>query len=106
MTTNSEGKMQKKIGKINFTPQFGGLLFGHLAGLNPHEVGVRAQALGDACTEAVGLDEHGDQLLEVVDTGALGEVAQGFHAAFTGLQFEVDEAELFADLRMGMFQLL
>jgi len=55
----------------------------YLARLNAHEIGVRAQALCDAGTEAVGLDQHRDQLLQIVDTRALSQVAQGFHAALT-----------------------
>ena len=69
-----------------------------------HEVGVGAQALGDAGSEPVGLNQHRDQLFEIVHPGTLGQVPQSFHAAFAGLQLQIHKPEFFADFRMGVLQ--
>jgi hypothetical protein len=46
---------------------------------------VGAQALRDAGSEAVGLNQHGDQFFEIVDPGAFGQVAKRFDAPLAGL---------------------
>src|ERR1700722_7072278 len=91
-------KDTKEDREDQFHTKLGGFLLRHLARLDAHEVGVRAQALRDAGTETVGLNQHRDQLLQIVDPGTLGQVAQRLDAALTGLQLEIHQTELFADL--------
>ena len=91
VTTNSDGRMQKKIGKISFTPSLAAFSSATWRALNAHEVGVGAQALRHAGAEAVGLNQHRHQLLQIVHAGAFGQIAQGFDAAFAGLQLQVHE---------------
>ncbi len=63
-----------------------------------------AQADGDARTEAVGLNEDGHQLLEIVDSGALRQIAQRFHAPLAGLELQTHHAKFFTDFRVRVFQ--
>ena len=106
VTTKSVGRYAEEDREDQFDAELGCLFLGDLASLNPHVIGVTAQAGGDAGAEPVRLDQHRHQLLEVLDRGAVGQIAQRFDAALAGLQLQVDEGELLADLRMRLFKLL
>src|SRR5581483_2700707 len=95
----------EKDRKYELDAQLGGLLFGHLTGLHAHIVGVTAQAGRDSGAEPVSLNQHGDKFLDVFRTAPVGEVAQRLGAALARFQLEVDQRELFTNLRMGVFQL-
>ena len=74
----------------------GGLFFGALASFGAEGVGVDAQGLGDAGSEAIGLDESSDQRANIFISGAGGEVAECFDAGFSGAGFEIEEMEFVA----------
>ena len=92
-------------GRDHLDGGFGGLLFGALAAGGAQGIGVNAQGLGDAGAEAVGLDERADQGANVIDAGAVDEIAQGFGAGLAGAHFEVDEMEFVAEIGMGVMQI-
>src|SRR5205823_13630173 len=56
-------------------------LLGALAAARAHRVGMRPQRRGDAGSELVGLDQHGDQRVDVLDAGALGQVRSEEHTS-------------------------
>jgi hypothetical protein len=62
--------------------------------------------LGDAGTEAVGLNQHANQGANVVDASAFGQITHGFGAGLAGAHFEVDEAELLAEFGVGVVEIL
>jgi hypothetical protein len=61
---------------------------------------MHAQGLGDAGSEAVGLNQGGDQGADVIDAGALGEIAERLDARFAGAGFEIEEMEFAAQFGM------
>jgi hypothetical protein len=69
---DQRGHYEEDEGDDHFYGGFGGLLFGALAALGAQGIGVDAQGLGDAGSEAVGLDEGSDEGADVVDSGAVG----------------------------------
>ena len=67
---------------------------------------MNAQSLGDAGTEAVGLDESADQGANVIDAGAVDHVAQSFGPGLAGAHLEVDQVKFIAEVGMGVVQIL
>ena len=67
---------------------------------------MNAESLRDAGAEAVGLDESADQGADVIDAGAIDEIAQGFGAGFAGAHFEVDQMEFVAEIGMSVVKIL
>ena len=78
---------------------------GALAALGPQRLRVDPQRLRDAGAELVGLDQHRDERAEVVDAGAVGEIAQRLGARLAGAQLEVDQPQLVGELGIGERQL-
>src|ERR1035437_4777626 len=87
-------------GNDHFDGSLGGLFFGALAAFGAQGIGMDAQGLGHAGAEAIGLNQSADQGANVVDSGALGQIAEGLDARFTGASFEVEEMELGAQFRV------
>ena len=90
----------------HFDGSLGGLLFGALAAGGAQGIGMNAESLRDAGAEAVGLDEGADQGADVIDTGAVDEIAESFGARLAGAHFEVDEMEFVAEIGMGVMEIL
>src|SRR3977135_2763955 len=67
-------------GRDHLNRSFRSLFFGALAAFGAERVGVHAERLGDAGTEAVGLDESGDQGANIVNTVADHTIAEGLGA--------------------------
>ena len=65
---------------------------------------MHAQSLRNAGAEAIGLDQSGDQGANIIDAGAIDEIAQGFGARFAGAHFEVDQVEFVAEVGMSVMQ--
>ena len=66
---------------------------------------MNAESLSDAGAEAVGLDESADQRTDVIDSGAIDKVAQGFGAGLAGAHFEINQMEFVAEIRMGVVEI-
>ncbi len=59
-------------GNDHFDGGLGGLFFGALAALSTQRIGMNAQGLGHAGSEAVGLDKGCHQRAKVINPGAFG----------------------------------
>ncbi len=90
----------------HFDGGLGGLLFGALAAGGAQGIGMNTESLRDAGAEAVGLDESADEGADVIDTGAVDKIAQGFGAGFAGAHFKVDEMEFVAEIGMSVVKIL
>ena len=101
VTTQIAGKMQSTSGNTILTPVFAAASSARCRRLVRSVSEYDAQRLRDAGAELVGLDQHRHERAQVVDAGAVGEVAQRFGARLAGAQFEVDEAQLVGELRIG-----
>jgi hypothetical protein len=97
---------KKHEGGNHFDRSFGGLLFGALPALSAEGIGVYAQSLSDAGAETIGLDECTHKRANVIDTGALDEVAEGLGARLAGAHLEVDEMKFIAEIGVGVVQIL
>jgi hypothetical protein len=80
----------------HFDGSFGGLFFGALAALGTQGIGMHAQGLGNAGSEAVGLNKGSDERANVIDPSALSQIAERLDARFSGASFEVEEMEFTA----------
>src|SRR2546427_7303838 len=67
---------------------------------------MRAERLGDARPELVGLDEHGGQRVDVLDAGAAGEAPQGVPAGQSRPDLLVRQKKLIAQGRARDLDLL
>jgi hypothetical protein len=83
-----------------------GGFFGALPALRPQRLGVDAQRLSNARSELVGLNQHRDERVQVVDAGPLGEIAQRIRAGLAGAKLEVHEPQLVRQIGIGERQLL
>ena len=90
----------------HFYGGLGGLFFGALAAFGAQGIGVDAQGLSDAGSEAIGLNQGADQGADVVDAGALGEIAQSFDARLAGAGFEIEEMEFGAQFGMRVAEVV
>ena len=107
MVTKRNGtRIKMTSGRDHFDGGLGGLLFGALAAGGAQGIGMNTESLGDAGAEAVGLDERADEGANVIDSGAVDEIAQGFGAGFAGAHFEVDEMEFVAEIGVGVVEIL
>jgi hypothetical protein len=88
--TNSHNEQRWKNTKENrkykLHAELRGLLFRNLPGLDTHEVRMPAEALRYARPEPVGLNQHRDKLLQVIDIRSFRQITQSFHAAFARFQ--------------------
>ena len=82
------------------------LFFGALPAFRAEGVGMHAESLGDAGAEAVGLNQCTNQGADVVNTGALDQIAERFGAGFAGAHLEIDEMEFVAEIGMSVMQIL
>src|SRR5580658_9525013 len=103
---NQGGHHEQDQGNDHFYGRLGGLFFGALAALRAQGIGMHAQGLRHAGSEAVSLNQGCDQGADVVDAGALGQSAQRFHARFSGARFQIEEMEFTAQFRVRGAQIL
>ena len=66
---------------------------------------MNPKSLRDASAEAISLHQGGDERLDVVDPGAVVEIAKSFGAGFSGAKFEVHEIELVGEIGMSVAQI-
>src|SRR5882762_7072631 len=92
-------------GRNHFNRRFRSLLFGALAALGAERIGVHAERLGNAGTEAVGLDESGDQGANIVNAGADHQIAEGLGARLSGTHLKIDQMKLVAKIGVGIMQI-
>ena len=67
---------------------------------------MHPKSLGDAGTEAVGLNQCTNEGADVVNTGSIHQVAQGFGPWLSGAHFQIDQMEFVAEIGMGVMQVL
>src|SRR5579884_3140928 len=99
------GKHEQHEHGDHFDGRFCGLFFGALAALGAQRIGVNAERLGNAGTEAVGLHQHRNQGPNVVNARAVGQVAQSFGAGLSGSHLQVHQAEFFAEFFVRVLQI-
>ena len=105
VTTQIAGKMQKTSGNTILTPVFAAASSARWRRLVRSVSEYDAQRLRHAGAELVGLDQHRDERAEVVDAGAVGEIAQRLGARLAGAQLEVDQPQLVGQLGIRERQL-
>jgi len=103
---NQRGHDKEDEGDNHFDGRLGGLFFGALAAFGAQGIGMDAQGLGDAGSEAIGLNQGCDERANVVDASALGQIAERLDARFSGASFEVKEMEFTAQFRVGVAEIL
>src|SRR6185437_12480568 len=79
----------------------GGLFFDLLAAFGSECVGMDAQGSGDAGSEFFGLYEHGDEIADAIDVGAVSKTFPGLCARFPGGLFEDDDAQFVAEVGLS-----
>jgi hypothetical protein len=99
---NQGGHYEQDEGDNHFDGRFSGLFFGALAALGAQGIGMHAQGLGNAGSEAVGLNQGCYQRANVIYSGALGQIAERLDARFSGASFEVEEMEFSAQFGVGV----
>ena len=67
---------------------------------------MHAEGLSDAGAEAICLNQCTNQRADVVNSGAIDQVAEGFRAGLAGAHLEIDEMKLIAEVGMGVVQIL
>src|SRR6267143_2908681 len=67
---------------------------------------MHAQGLGNAGSEAVGLNQGCYQGANVIDASAVGQIAERLDSRFAGARFEVEEMEFSAQFRVGVAEVL
>src|SRR3984893_16682436 len=103
---NQGGHYKQDEWDDHFDGRFGGLFFGALAALGAQGIGMHAQGLGNAGSEAVGLNQGCYQRANVIDASAFGQIAERLDARFSGASFEVEEMEFSAQVRVGVAEVL
>src|SRR5579884_1781461 len=73
---------------------------GSLSALHAHIVGMDAQRLRYARTKSIGLDEHGNQGLNIINAGSGGQFPHGFDSRPTDSDLSIDEVKLAAKFRV------
>ena len=99
-------KNEKHERRNHLDSGFRSLFFGALAAGGSQRIRVNAQSLGDAGAKTIGLDQSADERTNVIDPGTVDEIAQRFHARFTGPHFKIDQMKFVAEIGMGMVQVL
>jgi hypothetical protein len=82
------------------------LFFGPLPAFRAEGVGMHPKSLGDAGAEAVGLNQCTNEGADIVNTGSVHQVSQGFGSRLPGAHFQIDQMEFVAQIGMGMMQVL
>ena len=95
------GKMNSTSGKMSLHGGLGGLFFGQLTAADAHRVALRAECLGDAGAEPVGLDQHGRQGAQVGHAGPRAQFVEHFGAGAAHLQLEIGQGELLGQDAVG-----
>src|ERR1700685_523369 len=98
---NQGGHHKKDEGNDHFNSSVGGLFFGALSAFGAQRVGMNTQGLRNTGPETVGLNERSDQRTNVVNAGALGEIAKRFDARLSGSGFKIEEMKFTAQLGMS-----
>ena len=99
---NKVGRMQKISGKENLDGHLLRLLFGALASLEPHLLGLDPKDVCDRDAKGVGLDQRRDEGLDVIDVGAFGHGAEGIGPAEPDLHLLEDPEELLGERPLGL----
>ena len=86
--------------------EFSRALLGILAALGSRRVGVRAQRLGQAGAELVGLDQQRDQRLHVVHFRSRGKVLERLDAWLAGADFRRNQPQLIGERRVADAELV
>jgi hypothetical protein len=82
------------------------LFFGALPAFRAEGIRMHAESLSDAGTEAIGLNECTHKSANVVNTGALDEVAEGLDAGLAGAHLKIHEMEFVAEVRVRVVEIL
>ena len=96
--------MKKKIGNTSFTPTLPARSSASCLRLNAQKIRMSTQRVADAGAKPVGLHQNRDQLLQLRFAGSLGQIPQRFRAPLAGAHFQVDQAQLFAELLVRHLQ--
>src|SRR5688572_3985729 len=79
-------------------------LFGALPSFRTQTIGVHAHGARDRGAEAIGLNQHADQAVQIFDARTIGEIAQRFAAIAADANLEVCEFKFFTDVGVNVFQ--
>ena len=106
VTIQMAGKMHSTSGNTIFTPVFAAASSARCRRLVLQRVGEHAKRVGDARAELVGLDQHGDERVQIVDAGAIRQIAQRVRSAGAGEQLEAHEPKLAREIDVRELELL
>ena len=67
---------------------------------------MHAQGLGNAGTEAICLNQCTNKRTDVVNAGAIDQIAQGIGTRLAGAHLEIYQVEFIAQIGMGVVQIL
>src|SRR5262249_33104552 len=84
----------------------GSLFFSALTALGAQRIGVDTKGLRDACAEAIGLHERGDEGLDIVDAGAVIEITKGVGAGLACPKLQVHQIKLVRQIGMSVTEIL
>src|SRR5437667_6282142 len=104
---NKDDGWQNKYcqGDYHFNRSFGRLLLRSLTALRSQRFRVHAQRRSDACAEAVSLDERSDQSPNIVNAGAIAEIAQRLRARLAGPHLEIHKIKFIAQIGMRVLEI-
>src|SRR5580704_2060925 len=100
------GKDEEDKRKDKLDGCLGCLLLDLLTTLGSEGVRMNSQSLGDAGAEFFRLNEHGDEIADALDVGAIGKVLPRIGSGQSGSLFQHDDAEFVADGRLRHLQFL
>ena len=82
------------------------LFFGPLPAFRAEGIGMHPESLGDAGAEAISLNQCTHKRADVVNPGAIDQIAESLGPGLAGAHLEVYQVEFFAEIGMGMVQIL
>src|ERR1700730_15328847 len=82
------------------------LFFGPLPAFRAEGVGMHSESLGDAGAEAICLNQCTNKGADVVNSGAIDQVAQGLGAGRASPHLKIHQVEVIAQIDMGMMEVL
>ncbi len=103
---NDRRQNKQHQGRDHLDGRFGGLLFGSLTPFRAEGVGMHAEGLSDAGSEAVGLYQCTNKRTNVVNPSAVHQVTESIRTRLPGAHLQIDQVELVAEVGMGMMQVL
>src|SRR6478735_6886537 len=95
------GENKEHQGKKQFHARLGSLFLGGLQAARTQRISEDAERVGNRCTEAFGLNQHGDKLTDEINIQPLRHAAPCIQPRLAGPLLAVDDLKLFCQRGSG-----